>query len=854
MVTVGAEEDDKKENNDVLISALKKMFPDENTASFFQHGTKNCGKSYIASCQLTKTDNPSVVSELDTELHLLLASLLLRITKGERYLLSQIMSRVVQKIVKDVTENSGLNEGDETARKTVKHLQIPLPSSENEFRQYLDGTTAIINKIPTPTIRVTADGDAYVLVSDVIRLYFGLGIKPHMIKTEADITRNGGTITTAWQSKKATEALRSLVTKDDSTYKILLADWSDSFDPNGANKNNRGSVHAITCSLLCEDNRNNRDLSFLVGLSNDKSDHMEVRRAMYKDLKELAEPTMVFDGTKMMRIQVVHLVTIQDRPERSASTGFGYHTGKNTMVWGWSTRTVRSLISCSNCFQDRCSKYESGKSSRCSDCYDWDWSKVSYSPPDGYPTDLLARAIKNRPVTFAGMKKAAQTAHINVRTKKWNQAGAATYLKIEGFHTNLIKAINNCTTDDELKAILPPVWDSNGDFSTHIDTIMHQIFLGVTQTVGMIMKDVLTSCSLFSKFHKSDHQLRNIRSLQLDWCKTWVFGSSNTPFGPWVSENTLAYARAIKSTYCILYEVKDKDIQDLSFMLIQSWIAVVSRIMQDAVDDDLIQSLQRHIKIFLSILCDVEIALDKKKLKIQTTSNINSLLNICSYMKEYGPLRLYWEGSFKGEGLLQYVKPMVKQGTHKSTFGKNTMKAYYKDRFFQTVLRIDLKDDEDEDEDKKNLRYNKFYIYSSKKKIEEKMSNGDAMSVVILKSDIICAVYKQYKEHFGLAIVPNDKRGKLVRGTYATALQTGKTIKVTRQQLALDTFVKAYALALPLPAPEAKINCLDVTQMTTGHVYYIVTDAWRERLFDERKKEAKYILPRINNCKYNNTN
>ena len=159
MVTVGAEEDDKKENNDVLISALKKMFPDENTASFFQHGTKNCGKSYIASCQLTKTDNPSVVSELDTELHLLLASLLLRITKGERYLLSQIMSRVVQKIVKDVTENSGLNEGDETARKTVKHLQIPLPSSENEFRQYLDGTTAIINKIPTPTIRVTADGD-----------------------------------------------------------------------------------------------------------------------------------------------------------------------------------------------------------------------------------------------------------------------------------------------------------------------------------------------------------------------------------------------------------------------------------------------------------------------------------------------------------------------------------------------------------------------------------------------------------------------------------------------------------------------------------------------------------------------
>jgi hypothetical protein len=133
-----------------------------------------------------------------------------------------------------------------------------------------------------------------------------------MIKPEADITCNGGTVRTAWQSKKASEALKSLPTKDDSTYKILLADWSDSFDPNGTSKSNRGSVHAITCSLLCENNRNNRDLSFLVSLSNDKSNHMEVRRAMYKDLKELAEPTKVFDGTKMIKIQVVHFVTIQD--------------------------------------------------------------------------------------------------------------------------------------------------------------------------------------------------------------------------------------------------------------------------------------------------------------------------------------------------------------------------------------------------------------------------------------------------------------------------------------------------------------------------------------------------------------
>ena len=108
------------------------------------------------------------------------------------------------------------------------------------------------------------------------------------------------------------------------------------------------------------------------------------------------------------------------------------------------------------------------------------------------------------------------------------------------------------------------------------------------------------------------------------------------------------------------------------------------------------------------------------------------------------------------------------------------------------------------------------------------------MSVVILKSGIICACYKQDKEHFGIAIVPDDRRGATVGGTYATALQTGNSFKVTRQQLALNTFVKAYGLALPLQAPQAKINCLDVSAMSTSNTYYIVTDAWRERFFDER--------------------
>ena len=134
----------------------------------------------------------------------------------------------------------------------------------------------------------------------------------------------------------------------------------------------------------------------MVGVSNDESDHLEVRRAITNDLKALREPTEVFDGTKTMTTQVVHFVTIQDRPERSASTGHGHPTGTHNMVWGMTVKTDRKSISCSDCCEDRNNKVRSGNSRRCSKCHDWDWSRVDFPVPVGCPTDLGMTRMKNR--------------------------------------------------------------------------------------------------------------------------------------------------------------------------------------------------------------------------------------------------------------------------------------------------------------------------------------------------------------------------------------------------------------------------------------------------------------------------
>ena len=330
-------------------------------------------------------------------------------------------------------------------------------------------------------------------------------------------------------------------------------------------------------------------------------------------------------------------------------------------------------MSCTRCLKHRQNSENTGNSRNCTTCYDWNTEKVNIELPVDYPGNR--KKLKCKKVTFVSMSNAVKLAlskrHI------WGQTATVKYLKVEGLNIPLITDILSCEEPTDIPGILPPVWSTNTEISTHIDTIMHQLFLGVTTTLGMLFKKVFSAFNLFSKFHHSDNQLKTIQGLQLNWCKCWIFGSAKTPFGPWVSENVLAYARIFKHMYTVsLDDINDNTMRVLSQRVVEAFVATIARIMQDTVNEELIVSLDRHIKLFLTYLCALELHLNdkkgkpNKKLKVETTSNFSGLLNISSYMRDYGPLRLYWEGGFRGEGLLKYIKPMVKQGSHKTTFAK----------------------------------------------------------------------------------------------------------------------------------------------------------------------------------------
>ena len=146
-----------------------------------------------------------------------------------------------------------------------------------------------MKNIPIPNIKILKSGDSYVLPSDFLKLYFSFGLlKPKIVNKkeleEEGEENNSSEVRNVWQTRRAKDCLRSLNVDDDNYYKIFMMEWSDAFDLNGVNKNNRGLVHVTTFSLFDEKHSNDVKLTFPASISNDKNDHREIRNKIHEDL------------------------------------------------------------------------------------------------------------------------------------------------------------------------------------------------------------------------------------------------------------------------------------------------------------------------------------------------------------------------------------------------------------------------------------------------------------------------------------------------------------------------------------------------------------------------------------------
>ena len=834
-------------------------------ADFFVNHRRGLALKSLVAKQFSDVAEPKDISQEDAELHVLIAAHCHSLTKGERYQFAEILRRISEKYKRAYLSES--KEGNHENNNTS--IECSIPESRNELLHYIRGKNSIMNNVPQPAVYSATNGDAYVRLIDVLRLYLSFGLKPSTVKT---INQTGpvgryGTTEDIWQSINAKKQLQRLLHRSSSTMKAGIVKWSDGCDANTSSKGNRGSVHVCTVTLIANDN-NNSEYTFLIHVGREDTNHHEVNRILMEDLQSLAVPTVFYDGQDYNQYQMVHLASIHDRPEKSKETGYGYHSGTLTLRYPFSCPVTPQLASCDECFSRRLRLKTSYKSNNnCRECYDWDFLQITYPAPKDYPAAQANQQLQARQLTFNDMKAAAEKSHNMLVSKQWSKTNALVYMRTFGINGNVANDVaeNSAkTTPETLDKIIPPSWMFEFNTERFIEAVMHLVFLGVTRTIGTMMRDLLMLFRRWPTFQRQvQPYLKQLRGYSLHHCRIWTFGSSDKPFSPWVSENHLAYARCFKMAYSALCCIREQDDEEreeatrLAMLVIHSWQAVVARLMQKPSDKENNNSAERHIKVFLSYLDKVDdIIIDKKdssttakeqkKKKIQTVANLTGLLNLPNQMREFGNLRDYWEGGYRGEGILKEIKQLVTQGTYHPWFAKSALTKYYKTKTLSMILDGDFfaSDDDDETElEERSNNYTMFYRYNNIQTLEGCISDGQPLSGVVLSDDTVCAAVGRNRKMDFYALTIDDDNGKFIDSTYYAAVKLGNMVETDTNE---HNIVHEYLVILPHLNEEDGVITYD--DGSCDHYYHIVDSNWKERKCVERR--ITYELPIVTSMQY----
>lgn len=687
-------------------------------------------------------------------------------------------------------------------------VPIPLPVNANDVRRYTDGANGIVNVIPSPVIKKDPETEtAYVSLHEVISLYLPFGL-PARFETDAEIyascdkEEDSHPVNTYKHTKRAQDLLKA---SDENSAQInidnintppcknmFLCIWSDGCDPNARNKTNRGSMHITTVSILSDVHRNSEQNTFVVSIGREGGNHSEVRKLIYEELNTLGKMHYYFDGKKYIPLKIHLFCNLADRPERSESTGFGYHSGEITMRWGYVSPIPEDLPSCVHCFDRRASNQPRLK---CNLCHDWDFSCIKIRVDKEYPKDVDEYNdgyISSHRFCYKNALESSKLCYLKLKNKLWTKLNAKSYLRHKGMNNKIsdrIVAIATSGSDAKVEDVVPPLWlpEFKSTMKNQIPAFMHLCFLGVTQTLGVTIKEMLNAYGKYTKFREKE-VLQPLRVFTLDWCRIWIYGSMKTPYGPWTAENYLAYSRIIKCVYSVIPSIlclrsdcpKLKRISTLVVQVTSAFNAMLARIMQPNCSSALIEDTERHIKLFLSIFTtwdDLVAAMGekKRKRKINSTSNLTSLLNIPAFMREYGPPRLYWEGGYKGEGILRTVKPVVTQGTHMSWFATAALQRYYKEKSMELLLLA--QNDESAVEETK---IQQIYSYSDRKvyayrqgvnQLQVEINSGNPISAAYCKTtDTTYCIVIEDKKRQMIAINFHDDSGSFLGHTYCTPI------------------------------------------------------------------------------------
>ena len=531
------------------------------------------GVQYVVGLSQTREKDSALyaghyMDHAQVSLHLILADMALRMTKGHQQIVLQLMLLMHTEV-----ENRFHRAGMDCLPSIISY-----PQSEADLRRvYLDGAFSIAQNVPIPNI-YNCSNHSYILPSDMIRHVLAHGI-------DVDTTAMAAT-TGLFSTKMGKEAVARI--SADGALKLVMwvSGWSDDFDPNNTAKN-KGSVWAFTLTMCTPTHSKHKwHNSAVIALAPKKSDHRSVIKAFTEDINELSRtPTPMYLGgsTKIIAPVQVWLATmVQDTLARREYAELAGARGLFSTVFGVSlivSRVKHSLPSCPDCLISR--RDGIARPTCCSECADWNVLSplLKFQAPANYPTgDYSDCDMKDDcvwldplPLKFSLLKEQTLKACLLGMSGVWRMSQVKVFLQRLQLSDHLIKClfsfvrsnldmieskygtISNeslfqlLTVDSSITGIFPypPAWGSLEDDvrQAHSVAIMHLLGLNhgkaILERVFLCMK----RRKKFSLYTRDDGVLARIIHWKLAWCKMLSFKDGSV--GDFLSANFMASNRLL---------------------------------------------------------------------------------------------------------------------------------------------------------------------------------------------------------------------------------------------------------------------------------------------------------------------
>lgn len=475
-----------------------------------------------------------------------------------------------------------------------------------------------------------------------------------------------------------------------------------------------------------------------------------------------------------------------------------YGFKSSTTFPGTDNRKAKGVLpSCQTCLEFMRTTFDAGKFNDpipcCEKCLNWDASldsplsltdaHVKYPKADPMGRLVLcdSNGMENRPpqlrtfqITYEGLRQAIVAAFDGIRKDGWGKGEAEQFLKVECLNDAMIKqCCNNATNakglDDavgQAKVELQQDKEDNPDdfappllaqylrnelpLSSHIDVIMHLVFLGLEKSTVMVVQESLKRRDANTAFIRNNAGYLKCFCSQytVDWLTIMPFTGGK--LGGWKSAEYLGFARIMLWFYQNLEEAVAEPVQielppeedqaKWSKEQNKYWLKIrgipgisklrtvigfrskvademkkdpraevleipvidysevlnllvylseaIKCIMCEKVTPEVCIKTDFAVRLYISAYDNLDRKLRKKGEKpgVITSYNFSSLLNLSATMKRFGPLRHLWEGKWQGEAFLQRLKPIMTQGLREN-WQRNLLRHLLRDIAFENIFQ-----------------------------------------------------------------------------------------------------------------------------------------------------------------------